>query len=154
VLLVRSILKITVFWDIAPCINWPTFQKCLLLVSSGWYSSVSIYQTTRRNIQEDIHLHTRRRKNLKCHLNTSFVITLFLHSEQKKKVFIIHTYGAIILCIIFSVWKPNEKRIDPERNFFYDSVTCLCPEKNYFNNCRKSCPMNLLSCRCPCWRQG
>jgi hypothetical protein len=31
-------------------------------------SSVSFYQTTRRNIPEDSHLHTRRHENLKCHL--------------------------------------------------------------------------------------
>jgi hypothetical protein len=29
--------------------------------------SVNIYQTTRRNIPEDSHLHTRRRENLKSH---------------------------------------------------------------------------------------
>jgi hypothetical protein len=30
-------------------------------------TSVNIYQTTRRNILEDSHLHTRRRENLKFH---------------------------------------------------------------------------------------
>jgi hypothetical protein len=30
-------------------------------------TSVNFYQTTRRNILEDSHLHTRRRKNLKSH---------------------------------------------------------------------------------------
>jgi hypothetical protein len=30
-------------------------------------TSVNTYQTTRRNIPEEIHLHTRRRKNLKPH---------------------------------------------------------------------------------------
>jgi hypothetical protein len=30
-------------------------------------TSVSIYQTARRNIPEDSHLHTRRRENLKSH---------------------------------------------------------------------------------------
>jgi hypothetical protein len=29
--------------------------------------SVSFYQTTRRNIPEDSHVHTRRRENLKSH---------------------------------------------------------------------------------------
>jgi hypothetical protein len=29
--------------------------------------SVNFYQTTRRNNQEDSHLHTRRRENLKSH---------------------------------------------------------------------------------------
>jgi transposase-like protein len=31
-------------------------------------TSVNFYQTTRRNIPEDSHLNTRRRKNLKSHL--------------------------------------------------------------------------------------
>jgi hypothetical protein len=30
-------------------------------------TSVNIYQTTRRNIPEDSHFHTRRRENLKSH---------------------------------------------------------------------------------------
>jgi hypothetical protein len=30
-------------------------------------TSVKFYQTTRRNNPEDIHLHTRRRENLKSH---------------------------------------------------------------------------------------
>jgi hypothetical protein len=30
-------------------------------------TSVNIYQTTRRNIPEDSHLHTSRRENLKSH---------------------------------------------------------------------------------------
>jgi hypothetical protein len=30
-------------------------------------TSVSLYQTTRRNIPDDSHLHTRRRENLKSH---------------------------------------------------------------------------------------
>jgi hypothetical protein len=30
---------------------------------------VNFYQTTRRNIPEDIHLQTRRRENVKSHLN-------------------------------------------------------------------------------------
>jgi hypothetical protein len=37
-------------------------------------TSVSTYQTKQRNIPEDSHLHTRRRKNLKSHL---FICVLF-----------------------------------------------------------------------------
>jgi hypothetical protein len=37
-------------------------------------TSVNIYQTTRRNIPEDSHHHTRRRENLKSH---SFAFTAF-----------------------------------------------------------------------------
>jgi hypothetical protein len=33
-------------------------------------SSINFYQTTRRNIAEDSHLHTRRRDNLKSQQNT------------------------------------------------------------------------------------
>jgi hypothetical protein len=32
-------------------------------------TSVSFYHTTRRNIQEDSRLHSRRRQNLKSHLD-------------------------------------------------------------------------------------
>jgi hypothetical protein len=35
---------------------------------STYETSVNFYQTTRRNIPEDSHLHTRRRENLKSHL--------------------------------------------------------------------------------------
>jgi hypothetical protein len=38
-------------------------------------TSVSFYQTARRNIPEDSHLHTRRRKNLKSHI--FIILTLF-----------------------------------------------------------------------------
>jgi hypothetical protein len=33
-------------------------------------TSVNFYQTTQRNIPEDSHPHTRRRENLKSHLDT------------------------------------------------------------------------------------
>jgi hypothetical protein len=32
-------------------------------------TSLNVYQTTRHDIPEDIHLHTRRRENLKSHLH-------------------------------------------------------------------------------------
>jgi hypothetical protein len=35
-------------------------------------TSVNFYQTTRRNNPEDSHLHSRRRENLKSHLQNSF----------------------------------------------------------------------------------
>jgi hypothetical protein len=35
-------------------------------------TSVNFYQTTRRNIPEDIHLHTRRRENLKSQRTFNF----------------------------------------------------------------------------------
>jgi hypothetical protein len=36
-------------------------------------TSVNFYQTTRRNIPEDSHLHTRHRENLKSHLFTNYL---------------------------------------------------------------------------------
>jgi hypothetical protein len=38
-------------------------------------TSVNFYQTTRRNNPEDSHLHTRRRKKLKCHSFEKFAAT-------------------------------------------------------------------------------
>jgi hypothetical protein len=35
-------------------------------------TSVSFYETTRRNIPEDSHFHIRRRENLKSHMKSSF----------------------------------------------------------------------------------
>jgi hypothetical protein len=42
-------------------------------------TSVSFYQTARRNIAEDSHLHTRHRENLKSHLifNSDFSYDVF-----------------------------------------------------------------------------
>jgi hypothetical protein len=55
-----------------------TFQRGLLPPSSGCMMeavstsemSVNFYQTTRRNIPEDSHLHNRRLENLKTYLKT------------------------------------------------------------------------------------
>jgi hypothetical protein len=48
----------TVFWDVAPCsqVEVPTFQRCLLLPSSGRIApetSALFYQTTRCNVPGD-----------------------------------------------------------------------------------------------------
>jgi hypothetical protein len=53
-----------------------TFEGgCLLMeVTSTSETSANFYQTTRRNIPEDSHLHTRYCENLKYHL-VSFVVT-------------------------------------------------------------------------------
>jgi hypothetical protein len=65
----------------------PTFQKCLLPPSAMLEAantsetSVNFYQTIRRNISEDSHLHTRRREKLKSHLQDCLIIpTLKLRS--------------------------------------------------------------------------
>jgi hypothetical protein len=42
----------------------------MMEAESVFETSVSFYQTTRRNIPEDGHLHIRRRQNLKPHQET------------------------------------------------------------------------------------
>jgi hypothetical protein len=64
-------MKTTVFWDAAPCSLVEVYQRlALMMVEAACISEtlVNIYQTTRRNIPGDNHLHTRRRENLKSHL--------------------------------------------------------------------------------------
>jgi hypothetical protein len=70
-----------VFWDVAPCImadihrsseDLTAIIRALthLLMMKAVNSSetlVNFYQTTRCNIPEDSHLHTRRRENMKSH---------------------------------------------------------------------------------------
>jgi hypothetical protein len=41
-------------------------------------TSVNFYETTRRNIQEGCHLHTRRRENLKSQNITCILIVVIL----------------------------------------------------------------------------
>jgi hypothetical protein len=61
---------------------WQMFQSSLLPPSSLWWqrqaniyeTSVSIYQTTQRNILKDSHLHIHHHKNLKPHLIRNFLI--------------------------------------------------------------------------------
>jgi hypothetical protein len=55
-------MKMAVFWDI------PRWQIILMMEAvSTFETSVNFYQTTRRNVPEGCHLHTRRCKNLKSH---------------------------------------------------------------------------------------
>jgi hypothetical protein len=68
-----STLKMTVFWDFAPCslVKFDRrFGAIALMIETVYTSetSVKFYQTSRRNIPEDSHLHTRRRENLKSHI--------------------------------------------------------------------------------------
>jgi hypothetical protein len=52
-------------------------QTDFVLYSDGGGSkSVNCYQTTRRNIPEDSHLRTRRREDLKSHLQSLFIAIL------------------------------------------------------------------------------
>jgi hypothetical protein len=63
----------TVFWDVAPCSQVEIGRRfrgsyCLIsLMMEAVNTSetkVNFYETTRRNIPVDSHLHTRRRENL------------------------------------------------------------------------------------------
>jgi hypothetical protein len=59
-------MKMAVFWDVAPCslveVNLLIAQMMGAAITSE--TSVNSYQTIRRNILEDSHLHTCRRENL------------------------------------------------------------------------------------------
>jgi hypothetical protein len=58
-----------VFWDVAPCSLVEVFHQALMMEAVSTYeTSVNFYQTTRRNIPEDSHLHTRHQENLKSGL--------------------------------------------------------------------------------------
>jgi hypothetical protein len=58
-----------VFWDIAQCSLVETdgrFRGAIALAVNTSETSVNSYQTTRRNISEDSHIHARR-ENLTSH---------------------------------------------------------------------------------------
>jgi hypothetical protein len=64
-------------------VSWPAEWLSALMMEavSTSETSVKYYRTTRRNIPEDSHLHTLRRKNLKSHpINTRFVCALSVWS--------------------------------------------------------------------------
>jgi hypothetical protein len=54
------------------------FVAMMMEAVSTSETSVNCYQTTRRNIPEDSHLHTRRRENLKSHL--IFLLPVYSYS--------------------------------------------------------------------------
>jgi hypothetical protein len=65
-------LKITVFWDVAPCslvevYGWAMALMMEVGAESTSETPVNLYQTTQRNISENS-LHTRHRENLKSHI--------------------------------------------------------------------------------------
>jgi hypothetical protein len=71
-----QIYKMDVSWDVAPCSLVEAYRRfrgafCLHYQGDEAVStsetSVNFYQTTRCNIPEDRHLHTRCRENLKSH---------------------------------------------------------------------------------------
>jgi hypothetical protein len=71
-----------VFWDLAPCSvveidrrfrgTYYLHHQAMTLImeaESTSETSINFYETTRRKFQEDNHLHTRSRENLKSHRN-------------------------------------------------------------------------------------
>jgi hypothetical protein len=71
-------MMMTAFWVVAPCSlveadrrfrGVYSIVRSILMIESVSTSetSVNFYETTRRNIPEGRHLHTRRRENLKSH---------------------------------------------------------------------------------------
>jgi hypothetical protein len=90
----------TIFWDIAPCslveTNW-RFRGTYCLhhqnvemmeAISISEKSVNFYQTMRCNIQENSHLHTRRRENLIFHLDFIIYYSIFSSSIEKLRKYI------------------------------------------------------------------
>jgi hypothetical protein len=61
-----------VFWVVAPCSLIEVYRLIVLMMEAESTSetSVNFYQTTRRNIPEDSHLHIRRCENLKSQILT------------------------------------------------------------------------------------
>jgi hypothetical protein len=63
-------MKITVFWVVAPCSPvevYQHFRGTCCLHHQGDETLVNLYQTTRHYNPEDSHLHTHRRENLKSY---------------------------------------------------------------------------------------
>jgi hypothetical protein len=85
--------EITVFWDVAPCsldvsevLPACIIRAIALMIEavSTYETSVNFFQTTRRNIPEDSHLHIRRRENLKSHHRHSSCLTLQSRKERER----------------------------------------------------------------------
>jgi hypothetical protein len=66
--------EMAVFWDVSPCSL--VMIALMMKAESTSETSVIIYQTTRCNIPEDSHLHTRRSENLKSHTTNSATVLL------------------------------------------------------------------------------
>jgi hypothetical protein len=66
-------------------------------------TSVNFYQTTRRNITEDSHLHTRRRENLK-----SYKTLIFEVNFQFQIVKVFRTFGSVSQCMKKISVHPND----------------------------------------------
>jgi hypothetical protein len=55
------------FTDVSEVLTASIIRAMTIEAASSCETSVNFYQTTQRNIPEDNHLHTRRRKDLKYH---------------------------------------------------------------------------------------
>jgi hypothetical protein len=74
-----NVLKIRAFWDVAPCSlvgedrRFRVRTASIRAMKAVFTSETSVYsETTRRYIPEGSNLHTRRRDNLKFHINLMF----------------------------------------------------------------------------------
>jgi hypothetical protein len=65
----EELSKMAGFWFVAPFSLVEVYRRfrCACCLHHQIEKSVNFYQTTRRNIPEEIHLQTRRRENLKSH---------------------------------------------------------------------------------------
>jgi hypothetical protein len=94
------LLKMTVFGDVTPfsLVETDRWTQIVGAVSTS-EPSVSFYQTTRRNVLEDSHLHTHSRENLKSH----FVLSIGVSDWRKFNTFMIRYSGIFAYC----EWKLN-----------------------------------------------
>jgi hypothetical protein len=104
------------------------FAMALMMVTvSTSETSVNFYQTTRRNIPEDSHLHIRRRKVFKSHLETNFTPTsLWAMNEclEARSVFqnFLNSSFHLLLGITMWVWKFKEPILNS-----VDMLLPVCP---------------------------
>jgi hypothetical protein len=74
-------LKKAVFWDVA---TYRVIITLMMEAVSFYETSVNIYETKRCDIPEDSRLHTRRRENLKPHIQV--ICICFIYSENSYRV--------------------------------------------------------------------
>jgi hypothetical protein len=85
-------VKMTVFWDVAPCSLIKVYRRfkcaCCLHHQGDSLSETpaNFYRTSRRNIPEDSHFHTRRRENLESHRFRKYLIVILKVKLRTKNV--------------------------------------------------------------------
>jgi hypothetical protein len=72
-------------------------------------SSLNFYQTTRRNIPEDGHLHTRRRENLKslrriCWINPSLLPSCCMCLDSQNRIYLVLVFQKSVDCSRWLFW--------------------------------------------------